>query len=75
VRGYTADERWALGVLSGPPGDFDAHEPVGARLEAAMLPLIERGCVRYRRFDDDAGTSFGLTDLGRLAFRLVTRTP
>lgn len=70
MKGLSKDERWALDVLHGPSGNFDAHEPEGARLDAAMVTLVERGCVAYRRWPDDRGTSFRLTDLGRLARRV-----
>lgn len=71
MRPLSHDEQWALDILAGPHASLDARTPDGARLDAAMKTLIARGCVAWRRWDDDRGTSFALTDLGRLARRVA----
>lgn len=74
MRGYTADERWALGIMGGPCIWADALTPEGARLDGMMRVLIERGCVHWLSMVDDSGTSFCLTELGRVAAKITRYT-
>ena len=69
MRGFTPDERHALSLFA-HPCRFDATTPDGSRIDETMRDLIARGCVVYQRWADDTGTSFGLTELGRMAARL-----
>jgi hypothetical protein len=69
VRGLSRDEHDALLFVAGAPSTLDARTPEGARIDAAMHALIDRGCVTWKRYE--GGTSFGITSLGRLAIRVA----
>lgn len=69
MRGYAPAERRALQECRTPPSYWDAKTPEGAFIDAGMISLVERGCATATRVD--GGTTFKLTELGRIARRLV----
>ena len=69
MRGLSKDEHDALLFVASPPSTLDARTPEGARIDAAMHALVDRGCVAWRRYD--GGCSFRLTAIGGLALRVA----
>ena len=70
MKALSAEERWALTEMASGRSNANAHDPYGARLDAAMPMLIERRCVTWKRWPDDRGTTFSMTELGKLALRV-----
>lgn len=73
MRPLSPGEAWALDVLATTDaGRFDALDGgIGSRLDAQLRPLIERGCIAWRRDATGHGVDVGVTDLGHLARRVA----